>query len=273
MRPDISVIMPAWQAAATIARAVQSVFAQTGVAVELVLCADDDLDYGAILPAELRSGDRLTLCRTPAPRSGPSLARNIATRHARADIIACLDADDAYGGPDRLARLLPLVERYGVATGPTLEIDPRNGATRTARPRAGGAFLPIEDICELRMPFSPVYQKARCPAGWSQIDFAEDVILNVDLTCASGAYPFAEGADYIYHLSEGSRSHSANALERARAGYLQILELVDKRDWPPPVRELVRRVFNEDLSAVERAQASRDAQATWREAVRDGPAR
>lgn len=272
MRPGVSVIMPAYQAAATIVRAVQSVFAQRGVAVELVLCADDDLDYGAILPAELQSGDRLTLCRTPAPRSGPSLARNIATRHARADIIACLDADDAFG-PERLARLLPLVEQYGVATGPTLEIDPRTGATRTARPRGGGAFLPIEDICELRMPFSPVYQKAKCPAGWSQIDFAEDVILNVDLHCASGAYAFVEEADYIYHLSDGSRSHSAHALERARGGYLQILELVDKRDWPETVRALVRRVFNEDLAAVERAQSARDAQSTWREAVRDGSAR
>jgi succinoglycan biosynthesis protein ExoO len=272
MRPDVSVIMPAYRAGATIGRAVQSVLAQTGVAVELVLCADDDLDYAAILGVDLRSGDKVTFCRTPAPRSGPSAARNIATRQARADIIACLDADDGYA-PDRLRLLLPLVERYGVATGPTREVDPRTHATRMARPRLGGAFLPIEDICELRMPFSPVYQKAKCPAGWSQIDFAEDVILNVDLICACGAYPFVEGAEYIYHLSDGSRSHSAHALQRARLGYLQILDLVDKRDWPSAVRELVRRVFTEDLAAVERAQASRAGEAsTWRDIVRDGSA-
>lgn len=272
MRPDVSVIMPAYRAEATIGRAVQSVFAQMGVTVELVLCADDDLDYAPMLPADLRSGDRVTFCRTPAPRSGPPAARNIATRQARADVIACLDADDAYA-PDRLRLLLPFVEQYGVATGPTREIDPRTCAARTARPRLGGAFLPIEDICELRMPFSPVYQKAKCPAGWPQIDFAEDVILNVDLICACGAYPFVEGAEYIYHLSDGSRSHSAQALQRARAGYLQILDLVDKRDWPPAVRELVRRVFTEDLAAVERAQLSRASEAsTWRAIVRDGSA-
>ena len=96
--------------------------------------------------------------------------------------------------------------------------------------------------------------KGKCPAGWPPIDFAEDVILNVDLYCASGAYPFVEDAEYIYHLSEGSRSHSLEALQRARSGYLQILELVETRDWPPAVRELVRRVFKEDLAAVERAQ-------------------
>jgi len=213
----------------------------------------------------------VTLCRTPAPRSGPSAARNIALRHARADIIACLDADDAYA-PDRLARLLPLVERHGVATGPTLEIDARTRAVRAARPRKDGSFLPVEDICELRMPFSPVYHRTRCPAEWPHIDFAEDVILNVDLFCAAGAYPFVEGADYVYHLSEGSRTQSPQALAQARAGYLQILELVEKRDWPQPVRQLVDRVFREDLAAVDRALASTGALSDWRTAVREGSA-
>ena len=274
MRPDVSVVMAAYRATTTIGRAVQSVFAQEGVAVELVLCADDEVDYAAVLPADLGAGNALTFCRTPVPRSGPSAARNIAVRQARADIIACLDADDVYA-PDRLARLLPLVERYGVATGPTLEIDPRTRATRTARPRRGGAFLDLEDICELRMPFSPVFQKGKCPAGWPAIDFAEDVILNVDLYCVCGVYPFVEGAEYIYHLSDGSRSHSAQALQQARSGYQQILELVDERDWPQPVREVVRRVFSEDLAAVERAQAASEAEttSTWRDVVRDGSAR
>ncbi len=217
MGADVSVIVPAHAAEQTIVRAVASAFAQEGVEVELVICADDDIDYGALLPADLRRGRALVLCRTPAPRSGPSVARNIATAHASADIVACLDADDAYV-PDRLRRLLPLAEKHGVATGPTREIDPRTGGMRVARPRRSGATLAIEDVCELRMPFSPVYRKSLRPAGWAAIDFAEDVILNVDLYCAAGTYRFAEGADYIYHLSEGSRSHSARALERARAG-------------------------------------------------------
>ena len=143
MRPDVSVIMPAYQATATIVRAVQSVFAQKGVAVELVLCADDELDYGgAAAGRAARRRTSSTLCRTPAPRSGPSAARNIATRQARADIIACLDADDAYA-PDRLARLLPLVERYGVATGPTREIDPRTRAVAYG-PAAAGRRVPAD---------------------------------------------------------------------------------------------------------------------------------
>jgi glycosyltransferase involved in cell wall biosynthesis len=268
MPVDVSVIMPAYQAGATIRRAAVSVFTQKGVTAELLLCADDELDYGALLQAELRAGARVTLCRTPAPRSSPSVARNIALRHARADIIACLDADDAYA-PERLARLLPFVERYGVATGPTREIDADTQVERVARPRRAGDRLPVEDICELRMPFSPVFQREKCPLGFPEIVFAEDVILNVDLYCAAGTYPFVEGADYIYHVSQGSRTQSEAALREARAGYLQILALVDKRPWPEPVRDLVRRVFNEDLAAVDRAQARNDAGATWRDAVRE----
>ena len=270
MRPDVSVIMPAYQATATIVRAARSVFAQAGVRAELVLCADDDLDYAALLPVELRGGGMLTLCRTAKARSGPSVARNVALAHARADIISCLDADDAYG-PDRLRLLLPAVEMHGVATGPTVEVDPSGkGRLRIARPRFGGDRLPIDDICELRMPFPPVFHK-RLGVAWPQIKFAEDVILNVDLFCAAGEYPFVEGADYIYHLGQTSRSHSPEALQHARAGYLQILDLIDACPWPEPVQQLVRRVFREDLTNVERAQTAGDGASSWRDIVRDHP--
>lgn len=272
MAVDVSVVMPAYRAHATIGRAIASVFAQQGVVAELVLCADDDLDYWALVADEVRSGSSVTLCRTPKPKSGPSLARNIALSHARGDIIACLDADDAFA-PQRLARLLPLVEHQGLATGPTLEVHAGSHATRVARPRLANDRLPVEDICELRMPFSPVFHRAICPQGWPQIAFAEDVILNVDLYCAMDVYPFVECADYIYHINPGSRTQSAAALRDARTGYLQILALVDSRSWPRPVSELVRRVFNEDLAAVERALAQGAEDASWRDIVRDGAVR
>jgi glycosyltransferase involved in cell wall biosynthesis len=268
MAVDVSVIMPAFRAGATVGRAVASVLAQKGVAAELVLCADDDVDYRPLVPNGPRSLCSVSFCRTPNPKSGPSVARNIALRHARADIIACLDADDAFG-PQRLARLLPLVEQHGVATGPTLEIDRDSCKTRVARPRRAGDRLPIEDICELRMPFAPVFHRTKCPLGWPQIAFAEDVILNVDLYCAAGVYPFVEGAEYLYHVSASSRTQSAAALGEARAGYQQILALIETRSWPQPVHDLVLRVFSEDLAAVERALAQGTTGASWRTIVRD----
>jgi succinoglycan biosynthesis protein ExoO len=269
---DVSVIMAAHQAGATIGRAAASVFAQRGVSAELVVCADDDIDYSALLAPHAPAKDRVTLCRTPAPRSGPPVARNVALRHARADVIACLDADDAYEA-DRLARLLPIVERKGLATGVTREILASSGSTRLARPRCAGELLPVEDICELRMPFSPVYQRALWPYGWPEIQFAEDVILNVDLYCAADGYPFVEGAEYIYNVGKTSRTQSEPALREARAGYLQILALAEERAWPQPVRELVQRVFGEDLAAVDRALSAGADGSAWRGAVRTSPDR
>src|SRR6516162_2510859 len=100
-RADVSVIMPAYRASASIARAARSALGQRGVDVELVVCADDEEDYAAQLRALLPRRGALMLCRTPLPKSGPSVARNLALMHANAEIIACLDADDAFA-PARL---------------------------------------------------------------------------------------------------------------------------------------------------------------------------
>lgn len=269
MRFDVSVIIPAHAAIATIGRAVGSALRQAGVSVEIVICADDTNDYWQALPVELRQPHRVTLVRTPWPRSGPSAARNIAVEHARADIIAALDADDAYA-PDRLRQLVPVAARHGVATGPTFEIDTATGPPRTARPRAGGELLSIEDICGLRMPFSPVYQREKAPFGWAEIAFAEDVIINVDLFSACRGYPFVEGADYYYHRNVNSMTGSAEAMVRARAGYLQILELIEKRPWPSPLRATLRTCIEEDLEAAEAGMAAGHGGADWRRIVRDG---
>jgi glycosyltransferase involved in cell wall biosynthesis len=265
-RPDVSVIMPAYRAGASIARAARSALGQRGVDVELVVCADDEEDYGAQLRALLPRRGALTLCRTPLPKSGPSLARNLGLMHASAEIIACLDADDTFA-PARLRRLLPLADTYGVATGATCEIAP-GCARRIAAPRRGAGRLAIEDICELRMPFPPVFHR-RAGLSWPELAFAEDVILNVDLFCACGAYPFVAEAKYHYHHGKNTRSSSPDALRQARTGYLQILAMIAGRCWPAAVRELVDRVFREDLARVERALAEGADAASWRSIVRD----
>ena len=82
--------------------------------------------------------------------------------------------------------------------------------------------------------------------------------------------PFVEGADYIYHLNHGSRSHSAEALQRARAGYLQILELVDKRDWPQPRAGPGAAGVQARTWPPSSERRPRDAESTWR---RDGARR
>ncbi|MCB9865335.1 MAG: glycosyltransferase family 2 protein [Phycisphaerales bacterium] len=108
--PEVSVIIPAYNAAQFLRRAVESVRAQTYTAWEVLVVDDASSDdTGAVaeaLQAEL--GDRMRYLRQA--RGGASVARNAGIAAARGRFLAFLDADDAFL-PDKLARQLELFER------------------------------------------------------------------------------------------------------------------------------------------------------------------
>jgi glycosyltransferase involved in cell wall biosynthesis len=88
--PAVSVIIPAYNSAGTIARALDSVFSQSRQDFEVIIVDDgssDDLE-GALAPYR----DRITLVRQA--NAGASAARNTGARIARAHLLAFLDADD-----------------------------------------------------------------------------------------------------------------------------------------------------------------------------------
>ena len=98
--PTFSVIVPAYQAAATIGAALDSAFAQTLAPLEVIVCDDgstDDLD--AALRPYL---DRIVLLRQE--NRGEAAAKNTAARAARGDFVVILDADDVFL-PERLQAL------------------------------------------------------------------------------------------------------------------------------------------------------------------------
>jgi glycosyltransferase involved in cell wall biosynthesis len=101
--PTFSVIIPAYQAAAFIRDAIESVLAQTSPPLEVIVCDDgstDDLDR-ALAPYR----DRITLLRKE--NGGEASAKNVAARAASGDFVAILDADDVYH-PERLEALAEL---------------------------------------------------------------------------------------------------------------------------------------------------------------------
>jgi hypothetical protein len=103
--PSFSVIIAAYQAADTIAEAVESVLAQTLAAAEIIVCDDgSDDDLGAALAPY---HDAIALLRKP--HGGEASAKNAAARAATGDFIAILDADDAFA-PTRLERLAELAQ-------------------------------------------------------------------------------------------------------------------------------------------------------------------
>ncbi len=90
MTPTVSVIIPAYNRAALLPRAIDSVLSQSGVDFELLVVDDGSSDDTA---AVLRTYGR-SLSHISQAHQGVSAARNAGIRAARAPLLAFLDSDD-----------------------------------------------------------------------------------------------------------------------------------------------------------------------------------
>ncbi|HEX5445014.1 MAG TPA: glycosyltransferase family A protein, partial [Pirellulales bacterium] len=134
MHPSVSVIIPAYRAARTIRRALESVLSQTAPPAQVIVIDDgspDDLARAVSL-----YGDRVTLLSKP--NGGAASARNAGIDVASGDFIAFLDADD-YWEPKKLERQLAVFERHpelGLVAGQYFVQQP-GGVKRRAGLRSG----------------------------------------------------------------------------------------------------------------------------------------
>jgi succinoglycan biosynthesis protein ExoO len=108
--PNVSVVIAAWNAAATIENAISSALAQTGVSVEVIVVDDASPDDTAAR-VEAIIDPRLRLVRLAANR-GPGGARNAGFAEAQGNWIAVLDSDDTMA-PDRLTRMINRARQSG----------------------------------------------------------------------------------------------------------------------------------------------------------------
>jgi succinoglycan biosynthesis protein ExoU len=108
LRGEVTVVIAAWRATATIGRAVASALAQPEAA-EVIVVDDASGDDGATIDAAMAADDGTSRLRVIplASNAGPARARNIAIASSRAPWIAVLDSDD-YLEPGRLAALLAI---------------------------------------------------------------------------------------------------------------------------------------------------------------------
>jgi len=105
-RALVSVIMPAYNAAAYVADAIDSALTQDYRPIEVLVADDGSTDETAAVVR--RYGEPVHYLRQE--NRGPAGARNLALRHARGEYIAFLDADDVWH-PRKLAVQIPVMER------------------------------------------------------------------------------------------------------------------------------------------------------------------
>ncbi|MEZ5998297.1 MAG: glycosyltransferase family 2 protein [Hyphomonas sp.] len=106
---DVSVIIPAYEAAAFISDAVRVCLAQTSVSLEVIVVDDGSKISSETAVRGAAEGDPRVRFERLDINGGPSAARNRALDLARGRYVAVFDADDAMT-PDRLSRMVAAAE-------------------------------------------------------------------------------------------------------------------------------------------------------------------
>src|ERR1051326_7858600 len=106
MPPSVSVVLPVYNREHSISRAVRSVLDQTYRDVELIVVDDGSTDGTREVVRQF--APHLTLIEHE--HAGASAARNRGIAHARGELIAFIDSDDAWLS-EKLALQVPLMTR------------------------------------------------------------------------------------------------------------------------------------------------------------------
>jgi glycosyltransferase involved in cell wall biosynthesis len=221
--PRFSVIVACYEAAETIAEAVESALNQTYPPVEVVVCDDGSRDDPAAALAPYM--DRIVFFSQE--NAGPSEARNAAIARAGGDFIVNLDSDDTLAPTSLQARAELLRER------PDLDIVCTNGEVvldgEVLRHlyREDWTFEVEDQRTEILRRCFIIFWAARrekilAAGGFDPaITHAEDWDLWLRMIVAGSRAGFVDEPLGIYRLHHGSRSTANIGLLQARIGTLE----------------------------------------------------
>jgi glycosyltransferase involved in cell wall biosynthesis len=225
--PRASVVVPAYNSARTIDRALGSVLAQTVAGWEVIVADDGSADGTAARVAAF-DDPRIALVRAPSNR-GPAAARNLALERATGDAIAFLDADD-WWEPQFLERQLArLTDGIGIAA-----CDARIASPDGARFERGtyyGQFRAVEPVTVERLLRRNVLfvscvvpRAAGEEVGWFDEDLfgTEDhdlwiKLLETGRRCAVSREPLAVYRRTAASISRNTARQAANNQKTLRA--------------------------------------------------------
>lgn len=239
-RPDVSVVIAAFNAEDTIERAIDSALRQEGVAVEVVVVDDCSTDRTLEIVRSL-ADMRLHVVVLEQNR-GPGGARNAGLEAATGRFVAVLDADDAMH-PGRLSRMIARAEANSAQIAvDNLDVVQAEGGT--GRPMFARALL--EDMRELSLAgfiasnlmfedsssfgyMKPVFERDFIERHGLRYDtglrIGEDYIFLASALAEGGRCVVEPEALYAYHVRAGSISrvlelHHVEAMLAADAAFM-----------------------------------------------------
>jgi len=225
--PSVSVVIPAFNAFASLAQTIASVQAQTCTDWEALIIDDGSTDGTATLVRELQARDsRLRLLSVP--NRGVSAARNRGVAEAHSPLIAFLDADDLWH-PDKLRFHVECHARQaelGVSFAKVGFLSPDGKPTGLVASHPQHALRPVDFICENPTTTTSNWVLRRevfeTVGGFDEaMSYSEDLEWLLRVACY-GAWRIApiDRVLTYYRTSSGGLSSS---LQRMEQGWLRLI--------------------------------------------------
>lgn len=218
-----SVVIPAFNAANTIRRCIYSLSKQTLTDFEILLVADDNVDYAEIL-VDFKLD--IKYFRTDEVASGPSCARNIGLTNSLGENICYIDADDSISSNRLELFYLSLKDNPIVCDYPTI-IDFDGSVRCPAYPQEKS--LTLESLLRLNFPVKIAHKNNDKIRFYDSLRFAEDTVFNALAICLFDSPVYIEcSTEYFYFLQE--KSLTSNSFDYIDSGYKEIISVIGRDD-------------------------------------------
>ncbi|MER8372694.1 glycosyltransferase family 2 protein [Mesorhizobium sp. M1409] len=247
MQPDVSFVIAAYNAEATLDRAIASAIAQNNVSVEIIVVDDQSRD--ATLDVARAYPQDIVRVVALASNRGPGGARNAGLDAARGRWIAVLDSDDAVF-PDRLAAMIARAESAGAQIAvDNLQVIREDGVIEDAmfprhyleglREISLATYIAGNVLFESKFNLGylkPIFQREFLNENGLRYDekliIGEDYILLANALAMGGKCVVEPDIGYAYHIRSGSISrvlelHHVEAMHRADAVFAQTHQMDD----------------------------------------------
>lgn len=240
MQPDVSFIIAAFNAEASIVRAIQSALDQSDVTVEVIVVDDRSSDRTVEVSQSL-ADERVRVVQL-AENRGPGGARNAGLALAQGRWIAVLDSDDTVY-PERLARLILRAQKAGatIAVDNLDVVQEETGSSEAMFPPAVlerfpeltlADFIDANRMFEATFSFGymkPIIERRfleENALGYPEtLRIGEDYVFLASALARGGRCVVEPQPRYAYHIRAGSISrvlelHHVQAMLAADAAFL-----------------------------------------------------